>query len=355
MVRVLYCGYHNPRYPTVTEYTERALSQVGVQLQVCDFRAFVLPGRIHQWVPALAAWDHARLNRELVARVERERPDVFVSHWNLNIFADTWAAIRQRGVRTVCQFFDYPGDPGYIEAAQQCGSHFDHFFCQSTDVLERMRHAGHTQGSFLPVAADPEFHFPVPIDAANKERWGAEVALVGSFYPERAELLRAFVGFRLGIWGPGWAELLPRRDPLRAFLRGGSLRPEEWRQVYSAADIVISLIGSFGKRFPADEVYQVSPRTFEVLACRGFHLVERKRDLEALFVDRSHLVMFDSPTQAVELARWYLGQPEERRRIARQGREHVLAHHTYDHRAREMLAVFSRLLDSRAPAAGATS
>src|SRR3989454_7464279 len=87
-------------------------------------------------------------------------------------------------------------------------------FCQSTDVLGRMRDAGHTHGSLLPVAADPEVHFPVPIDAGATERWGAEVAFVGSFYPERAELLEAFTGFRLGIWGPGWAERLPRGDPL---------------------------------------------------------------------------------------------------------------------------------------------
>ena len=349
---MLYCGYHNPRYPTVTEYTERALARAGVQLQVCDFRAFRLPGRIRHWVPALAAWDRARMNRELLARVGNDRPDVFVSHWNLSIFAETWAAIRQRGIPTVCQFFDYPGDPGYIESAQQCGDRFDHFFCQSTDVLERMRDAGHTRGSFLPVAADPEFHFPVPIDAATKQRCGAEVAFVGSFYPERAELLRAFIGFQMAIWGPGWAEFLPRRDPLRPFLRGGSLRPEEWRQVYSAADIVISLTGSGGKRFPSEKVHQVSPRTFEVLACGGFHLVERKRDLEALFRDRTHLVMFDSAARAVELARRYLREAEERRRIARQGREHVLRHHTYDHRAREMLAVFRRLLDSSAGPSG---
>src|SRR5256885_11170815 len=58
-------------------------------------------------------------------------------------------------------------------------------------VLGRMRDAGHTHGSLLPVAADPEVHFPVPIDAGATERWGAEVAFVGSFYPERAELLEA--------------------------------------------------------------------------------------------------------------------------------------------------------------------
>jgi len=354
-LRVFYCGYHNPRYSTVTEYTERALSRAGAELRVADFRAFRLPGRVHRWVPALAVWDRARLNRALLAQVARDRADVFVSHWNLNVFADTWAAIRRRGIPTVCQFLDYPGEPGYIEAAERCGGQFDHFFCQSTDVLERMRVAGHTRGSLLPVAADPEFHFPVPIDGAAKERWGAEVAFVGSFYPERAELLRAFTGFRLGIWGPGWAECLSRRDQLRPFLRGGGLRPEEWRRVYAAADIVISLTGSGGKRFPADKVYQVSPRTFEVLACGGFYLVERKRDLESLFQDRTHLVMFDSTAEAVELARQYLREPEARRRIARRGREHVLARHTYDHRAREMLAVFRRLLVASARPAGAAS
>src|SRR5204862_6229938 len=103
--------------------------------------------------------------------------------------------------------------------------------------------------------------------AGAREPSGAAVGSAGSVYPERAALPEAWTGFRLGIWGAGWAEGLPRGDPLRACLRGGSLRPEEWRQVYSAADIVISLTGSGGKRFPAEKVYQVSPRTFEVLAC----------------------------------------------------------------------------------------
>src|SRR5207247_1579647 len=78
-------------------------------------------------------------------------------------------------------------------------------------------------------------------------------------------------------------------------------------------------------------------------------------DLVARFGARTHLVRFGSTTQAVELARRYLHETEERRRIARQGREHVLARHTYDHRAREMLAVVRRLLDASARPAGAAS
>src|SRR5207247_8285352 len=83
---------------------------------------------------------------------------------------------------------------------------------------------------------------------------------------------RSLHGLSPGDLGPGWAERLPRGDPLRACLRGGSLRPEEWRQVYSAADIVFSLTGSGGKRLPAEEDYQVSPGNFGLLAWRGFKM-----------------------------------------------------------------------------------
>jgi spore maturation protein CgeB len=50
-----------------------------------------------------------------------------------------------------------------------------------------------------------------------------------------------------------------------------------------------------------------------------------------------HCAWYRDQAQAVELARHYLDNPEQRRQIADAGRRHALEHHTYAHRVRLLL------------------
>lgn len=78
-------------------------------------------------------------------------------------------------------------------------------------------------------------------------------------------------------------------------------------------------------------------RTFEVLATKSFCLTSRNKEVESVFEDGKHLVMYDNLDDMVEKAKYYIEHDEEREKIAKQGYEEVMAKHTFRHRVEQVL------------------
>jgi len=108
----------------------------------------------------------------------------------------------------------------------------------------------------------------------------------------------------------------------------GQRRFEEAAEKYSQSKIV------FNQSIKDD----VNMRTFEVLATKSFLLTEKVDTLDKLFVDGKHLVMYSSPEEMVEKAKYYLEHDEEREKIAEAGYVEVMSNHTFQHRASYILA-----------------
>jgi spore maturation protein CgeB len=168
----------------------------------------------------------------------------------------------------------------------------------------------------------------------EKEKYGGDIVFVGSYYKNRADVLRSVVDFNLGIWGPGW-ERLEKDDPLRKCVKGGSVVPEEFNKIHSAAKICVICHYQDGKT----RCYQASPKVFEALAARCFVIVDRQKDVFSLFSDKEHLVGFDDMRDLRKKIVYYLEHPEERRAIADRGYRCVLENHTYVHRIKKVLSV----------------
>jgi 2-polyprenyl-3-methyl-5-hydroxy-6-metoxy-1,4-benzoquinol methylase/Flp pilus assembly protein TadD len=90
-------------------------------------------------------------------------------------------------------------------------------------------------------------------------------------------------------------------------------------------------------------------RVFEVLACGSLLVTDRAEGsgLEELFRDGEHLAVYDD-SNLVDKVRYYLEHEDLREKIAGQGREEILARHTYGHRAAELeRVIFSSIERSR--------
>jgi len=107
--------------------------------------------------------------------------------------------------------------------------------------------------------------------------------------------------------------------------------------------------------FNVSHLDDINMRTFEVMATRTMLLTEWVPTIEELFEDRKHLVLYRDLDEAVDLARYYLNHDEEREKIAQAGYEHVLAHHTIDHRVRTMLSKSVPAWDSKQELQSASS
>ena len=334
-MKILFSGYHNPTFVALTEYTERALEALGHELSVFDHRRFILPGRVHGWFGLARRVDMALLQRRFLRQAVAFQPDLVLVNQGANLYPETIDKVRDKTGACMTNWFqDYPMQ---YEDSVRIAPHYDHFFWGDTYPLEKHRALGYTNEHWLPFACDPEAHRPVELTDDERERYGCSACFVGSMYPGRARLLEHLADCGLAIWGPGW-ERLPDNSPLRACLRGGPVPPEVWVKIFSAADIVLNIDG-YGTTLD-DAGYMANTRVYEAPACGAFQLVDEKRDITTLFESGRELVCYDfgKPEHLRELVAHYLAHPEERKRIAQQGRAAMLAAHTYQHRMQALIS-----------------
>jgi len=76
----------------------------------------------------------------------------------------------------------------------------------------------------------------------------------------------------------------------------------------------------------------------EDLGLRRIYLGRHVEGIESFAQDGQHCAWYRDASHAAELVRQYLSRPAERDRIARAGRAHALASHTYAHRLQLLLA-----------------
>ena len=330
-MKILFSGYHNPHYETVTEYMERALRALGHDVVVYDDRRHVVPGRIRNRVGWLNRLDLASINRRLTNAARCDAVDAVVVTGGDRILGETIDRIRAMGIVTALWTTDPPkGCVPHLEAAP----HYDHIFCQGSEFVDLLRENGTNGARWLPVGCEPASHRPVELTEEERRFWGSDVVFVGSHYPEREALFEALADFDLALWGPGWGNL---RDgsPLQGRVRKAHTVPSDWLRIYSASRIVLAThYRDPGGRFA---VHQASPRVFEVLACGAFLITDRQRDIFSLFGDGEHLVGFDDADDLRRKIRHYLDHPAERRDIALRGCAEALHRHTYVHRLGELV------------------
>jgi glycosyltransferase involved in cell wall biosynthesis len=87
----------------------------------------------------------------------------------------------------------------------------------------------------------------------------------------------------------------------------------------------------------------INCRTFETLGCGTFLLTNRTPGVEDLFEHEKHLVYYEDINDCIDKARYYLRNDRVRNKIADAGHKHVLANHTYDVRAKELVELVGKL------------
>jgi spore maturation protein CgeB/Tfp pilus assembly protein PilF/ubiquinone/menaquinone biosynthesis C-methylase UbiE len=197
---------------------------------------------------------------------------------------------------------------------------FDFVFVAQRQYLPVFTEAGCPEVHWLPLACDPSLHRK--LDVEKKYDVGF-VGSINSSHARRKELLE-----RLS------QHFAVRFD--RCFLH-------DMVKLFNESRIV------FNNALKDD----MNMRVFEALAC-GSLLVTDRADgsgLEELFRDEEHLVIYDD-ANLIDTVRYYLEHDDVSEKIARRGREQVLARHTYAHRAAELERVVFTVIEKGRKATG---
>ena len=260
----------------------------------------------------------ARLNRDILAMAEREKPDVFWADKLLSLQPKTLEKLRTMGIVSVSYMIDNAfgprRDPGWRLYMQDI-PYFDLHVVQRDKNIADYRERGARDVIKIQTAYEPTVHFPPPDGWSDKNR-DRGVSFIGTSYDDRPEFLTRLwkeYGFPVVISGDSQWKRRLTPEAVAALYTNSELYLKDYREGIWRSKINLSFLTHSNQ----DEFVH---KSFEIAACQGFLLAERSPGHTARFVEDEEAVFFTGFDECVEKIRKYLPDEAARERIAAAGR-----------------------------------
>lgn len=273
---------------------------------------------------------HGQLLDIAIEQIRRQRPEVLYLQ-DLGLATKEFLArIRPHVTLIVGQIASPVPADADLKGIDLIFSSFPHF-------VEEFRRQGIT-AYYQPLAFEPR----IDQTLATSER-SLGVTFVGGLSPAHKER-QLFVAslaklVPLECWGYGV-------EALRASgVEATRLHGEVW-----GADMFSTLRRSritINHHIDVAQTYANNMRLFEATGCGALLVTDHKDNLHDLFTIGEEVVAYRSLEECAELVRYYLGHPEEARRIAERGQARTFRDHTYAKRMAQTAEVLSRHLEER--------
>jgi spore maturation protein CgeB len=276
----------------------------------------------------------AAMNRRIVERVRRGRPDLVLvvkGHW---LHPRSLTGMRAHGARVFNYFPDSPFEKIRSNTSpwlRLTMPRYDMLFTFAGHLIPQFRQAGCQRVSYLPFASDPALHRPVA-EGADLAPYRCDVSFVGNVDEARARWLAPLAAYDLKLWGVSYPASMLRDPKLRTKVQGRPLFGTDFAKAARASKISLNLMRN-------QNLGSHNMRTFEAPACRAFVLSQRTPEVTRLFAEDKEAAYFSSPEELRAKADYYLARPEDRARIAEAGWRRAQAE-TYACRAARILEAY---------------
>jgi spore maturation protein CgeB len=333
---------------TIGNYLYSALLSLGYDAKILDFSKFYdaykymgefTPNEDH--VNSLKQSLFNLMSEALLSSVFNEPPDLVIFMAQSPASERTLLKLRSMGIKTAYWFVE---DFRTLTYWNTIVKNVDYFFTiQKDDFFAELKNIGADNYHYIPLACLPDFHKKITeINEDDRIKYGSDVSFAGAGYYNRKNVFAQLVDFNFKIWGSEWYV----GQPLSLLIQDGGKRfsEEEAVKIYNYSKININLHSSMWHWDINPNGDFLNPRVYEILACEGFQLVDRRKYMDGVFEDGKDLVVFDTVDDLRKKIKYYLANEEERLAIAAHGRETVVKNHTYERRVREMMNII--LLDS---------
>ncbi len=291
----------------------------------------------------------ARLNRDLLAAVDRMQPDILLCWRPTHVGPRTLQQVSRRGVLTVSYNNDDPFGARLLADAPwhhrylwreylRALPHFDRNFMYRAINVTEAKQAGAQHAAVMLPYFIPAQDRPIDLTEVDRQQFGCDVVFVGHFEPDgREQAIGALIdaGLKVRLWGDEYWS----RDVLgRHFDALAPIRPalgDDYARALVGADICLCFLSRLNR-----DTY--TRRCFEIPACGSVMLAERTDDLVRMFREDEEACFFSSHEEMVEKAQWLQANPALRDQIALAGLRRVwFEGHDVNSRARQFLEAVS--------------
>jgi hypothetical protein len=172
---------------------------------------------------------------------------------------------------------------------------------------------------YFPFGVSRKFHTTGALSAKDRERFTAEVAFVGTCYPERCALVRYLnsqLDTQIAVWGRGWRKC-------RGIRHHGALSLADSLKVYRCSRISLNL-------HHVDTPNGFNMKYYEIPAAGGFQICDWQPLMQANEAG-VQTVACRSPDEFVQQVKYYLANEQERQKILTANSRAILA--TADYQA----------------------
>lgn len=268
------------------------------------------------------------------------RPDIFLTIKGTGITPDMLRWLKDRRVRTAVFYpdfhFDHPG------VSLEDFALYDVIVTSKTFHLDRLRQRfGPDKVAYVPHGYSDGVHWPI-CGALSEAGYAVDLQHVGAhsaykqnwLSPLRARLPEA----SLRVYGARWQQATAGTT-LEDCCAGDSLFDCSYSTALQTARINVSVM--MGPH-PSGWCDNVSTRTFEIPACRGFMLHIDNDEVREFFEPGEEIDVFSSPEELADKARFYLANPDLRARMIARAYARCVPAYGYAARAAQILRAIER-------------
>jgi spore maturation protein CgeB len=313
----------------------KALVKLGYSLDQFDYRTGLyfsnkIVRKIYRTIPGMKWVLKKNISRKFLKKVRESKPDYIFALKAELVLPEAIKEARKMGAITINW---YPEYVWHWEINTKLAPAYDFFFSPDNYVLNKLKkELGLSNCYYLPFAADIDENHSNPFENRSDIY---DISMIASYssknYASRAHYLDSIKDLGLNIFGPRtWLE-----SPLKNCYRG-KVGGEEVFDVYRKTKIVPNI------HYGNDPAEAINLRPFEAMGSGALLVSDDIRaDMFRLFKDGEEFVSFHGgdSKKLRELCKYYLDNPEERIKIAKQAHQSILNKHTYTIRMKQMMKV----------------
>ncbi len=279
------------------------------------------------------------LNREILARAARFRPDVLWLDKGIFVFPRTLRRLRRDSKMA---FVYHNTDDWKYKGGFRARLHwrflrrtiawYDLHITSNLWNVDEFRQAGFPRVVHMELASNPSVRDPGEIADAERRALGGPAGFIGHWeqVTERRILHLVRHDVPVKIYGGGW-DKADAADALSQSVQHRYVVGDEYARAIVSFDVNIGIVSKWNRNHTAS-------RTFQIPALGAFLLHERNDVVSGYFKEGVEAEFFDSDGELLEKCRHYLARPEERRRIAEAGRRRCIeSGYSEPDRVREIL------------------
>jgi spore maturation protein CgeB len=312
----------------------KAFSDAGYEVQLYDTKSAVKNSvrggrwgyQVHRFFP-VEAWIR-KANKSFCEFVKFFQPDILIVFTGAEILPGSFAYIKSiLPIRIVWYWADpLPNLSRYIFQSLVLTDLVASYSKSSLPVFSQM---GAKKTCWLPFAADEEAHFG---KARKQENYQFDVSFIGSWRPEREEVLKViyenFPGFKFKISGPYWERC--KFKPIRKIASSKPIYGKLFTEVVQQTFLSLNVMDT--TNYPSANM-----RFFEILAAGGLELSSDAPEMRSQFIDGQHLLYFESTERLIKVIQNALDNKEKMEYIKSKGQQLLRSEHLYSARITELL------------------